>query len=187
MIFLVGQHCAGKSRVSVIFSQARFLRIDLGPLLREIHQRTSPRISFADWISAGEEAEGKRFTDLQLAREVSRQVGNASGEHWQDLVIVGNRSLEGVKYLAERIGPYEGRKNVIIWVEAPIATLYTRYGLRNPDYQLSYPDFLSLLEDDNKLGLSALKGAADLELRNTGSEYELETRVLALIKQLGYA
>ena len=186
MIFLVGQHCAGKSRISLIFAQAHFLCVDLGPLLREIHQQTAPFLPFIDWVRMGEEAEGRFFTDARLAAEVLRRIGNDSPKHWQDMLIVGNRSLEGVMYLIEKIGVYRGRKNIIVWVEAPVETLYRRYGVRNPDCPLSYSDFLDLLEVDNKIGLSALRNAAEVQLSNTGSEPQLEWLVRTLIRRLGY-
>lgn len=187
MVFLVGRHCAGKSRVSLIFSRARFFCVDLGPTLREIHQRVCSRMSFADWIRVGEERKGRHFTDLLLSEEVSRRVSDASEKSWQDLLIVGSRSLEGVRYLAEKIGSYRGYRNMIVWVEAPIATLYRRYSVRNFDRPLSYQNFLKLLEDDNRLGLSGLKDVAGFELNNTGSEDELELHVQALLECLGYA
>lgn len=186
MIFLVGQHCSGKTRISKVFSRAQFLCIDLGPLLREIHQGVSPHTSFADWIHVGEEIEGRHFTDSQLVEAISHQVSDGSGRCWQDLLIAGNRSLEGVQYLVERIGSYQGYRNVIVWVEAPVATLYRRYGVRNPDRPLSYADFLNLLEDDHRLGLPKLKDAAEFKLCNTCGEDALEDRVRELIRCLGY-
>src|SRR3989344_5328014 len=161
MIFLVGPHCSGKTRISKIFSWAQFLCIDLGPLLREIHRSISPHTSFADWIHVGEDTKGRHFTDSQLAKDISQQVSNTSGKRWQDLLIVCNRSLQGVRYLIRKIDPYRGHKNVIVWVEAPTAMLYRRYSVRNPDCLLSYPDFLNLLEIDDRLGLLGLKDAAE--------------------------
>lgn len=186
VIFLVGPHCAGKTRILAMFSRAAFSCVDLGPLLREIHQRASPQVTFADWIRMGETTHGRSFTDAQLAQAISREVGCAVTKRHQDLVIAGSRSLEGIRYLVERIGSYQGRANVIIWVEAPIEILCQRYNARNPDRPLSYPDFLRFLEDDNRLGLSGLKDVADLRLSNAGSEQELQASVHGLIRRLGY-
>ena len=186
MIFLVGQHCAGKSRISLFFSRAQFLCIDLGPLLRDIHRRMSSHLGFAEWVRAGEGMEGKSFTDTRLAEEISLQLTNGRQHYWQDILIVGSRSVDGVRYLSERIGPYQGRKDIIVWVEAPVPILYGRYCLRHQNDSLSYQAFLGLLEADDKLGLSGLRNAAEFELPNIGSEYELEVHVLALIRRLGY-
>lgn len=185
MIFLVGPHCAGKTAVAMILSQRQFLPFDLGPLLRKAHQRLCPDLSFVDWIKNSEEENGQHFTDALLAEEILRGVNDLKERKWRDIVITGNRSIKGIAHIIDAVGSYRKQKNSIVWIESPTNTLYQRYLFRAQSF-ISYLDFLSLLEDDTRLGLDELKKIADVRLQNIGEQKELERQIDSLIVQLGY-
>ena len=46
MIFLTGPHGAGKTAVAKMVARYNFDYVDLGGILREVHQRQNPEISF---------------------------------------------------------------------------------------------------------------------------------------------
>jgi dephospho-CoA kinase len=188
MIFLAGPHGAGKTTVAEILAGHNFIYLDLGGVLRKKHQEENPEISFDMWCKDNEKLSGPSFTDDVIVREIEKihcdiNKGNVLP---RDLVIVGSRSLKGIKYIIEKIPNFNGCKNFIVYIDAPAEILIRRYCFRESK-QLTLDDFRVLLERDIQIGLPSIVSAADIRIVNSGSMQALENATYKLIiNQLGY-
>ena len=181
MIFLTGPHGAGKSKTAGILVTFGFLAIDLGPALRRIHLASRSPLSFEGWLKAGEEKSGTHFTDDLLAFEVLRLKNVIEGSYaYQDVVITGSRSATGVRYICSQVPSVNGNRNSVIFIDAPLATLRTRYNKRE-GLDLNREEFIALLSADEKLGLKTIRPMADFHIWNQGSEGELRANIENII------
>ncbi|MPN55265.1 hypothetical protein SDC9_202946 [bioreactor metagenome] len=69
------------------------------------------------------------------------------------IIITGNRSIEGIKYLVER---FQIKQPSIIFLDAPFYSLKDNYEEREKK-GLSNGEFGDLIEDENRQGLKNLK------------------------------
>lgn len=110
MIFLVGAHATGKTYLADIIGRFNFVKIDLGPILRTIHD--------------GELKFGSNFTDDLLVNEIKNIIKNSNNKKPIDFIITGSRSVTGLKYILEHIGHYDNKDNKVIFLEAPFAVKF---------------------------------------------------------------
>jgi len=189
MIFLTGPHGAGKTTVAEILAGHNFIYLDLGGVLRKKHWEENSGISFDVWCKENEKLNGPSFTDDVIAGEIERircdiNKGNVLP---RDLVIVGSRSLKGIKYIIEKIPNFNGCKNFVVYIDAPAEILMQRYCDRE-NKQLTMDDFKALLERDIQIGLPSIVPVADIRILNSDSMQSLENAIQELIiNQLGYA
>jgi len=178
MIFLAGPHAAGKTLFANKLRQYNFAIIDLGPTLRQVHKTNSgSSSSFGEWIAAGEQQCGRHFTDEILAEEIKAFLNVAHKHALIDVVIVGSRSLSGIRYIEGKLhATSDGKKSVIIFLDAPTELLYERYQ-RREQQQMTLPAFKELLAEDEKLGINTIRREADYHIVNDGDELALQHKI----------
>jgi len=116
MIFIVGAHATGKTYLANIICQFNFVKIDLGPVLRGIHKKSGSTKSFIEWIHDGEIKFGKNFTDDLLANEITNIIKISSNNTRPiDFIVIGSRSVAGLRYILEHIGQYDQKSNKVIF------------------------------------------------------------------------
>jgi len=175
MIFLTGPHGAGKTTVGQMLSRYNFDYLDLGVLLRRRHQKENSAISFGEWCSVNEAIYGSSFTDSIILEEILTRLEEFSAGKLrpQDLIIVGSRSLKGIQYIIRRVPLYDGRQNIIIFIDAPFEVLRRRYCARERE-RITKKEFQEILDRDNRMGLREIMSKANIVITNTGSKKELE-------------
>ncbi len=189
MIFLIGPHGAGKTTIAEIITCYNFIYFDLGKILRDYHKRKKPEIDFRSWCMENERIHGPLFTDKIIIREIKRRYREMINKvcQPQDLVIVGSRSFQGIKYIINEMSSFNEHENVIICIEAPFDVLKERYCAREKR-KLSDQEFQAILNKDKQMGLLEAEDRADLRISNVVSMQELKERVKDLIDgELGYS
>ncbi len=188
MIFLTGPHGAGKTTIAEMLVGHGFVYLDLGKLLRGKYREEDPEVSFESWCKVNEEKVGPSFTDDVIVLEIDalRRSIAASAKPPRDLVIVGSRSLNGIRHITGRVPNFNGRGNSVVYIDAPPEVLMQRYCDREGK-QLSRSDFDALLERDVQMGLPSIDPCVDVRLFNNGSIRQLEEMTRELVKQLGYS
>lgn len=171
MIFLTGPHGAGKTRSSAFLSQHNFYLIDLGPMIRAIHQAQAPDISFKEWVLKGEEEYGPDFTNQLLTAEVNRRMQEvySSENPPQDILIAGSRSVRGLRYLQDSIIIPNHFGHRIVYIDAPFDLLWARYNAREGK-MLTKEEFELILLRDKDMGIDGLREIADTYILNDGEE-----------------
>ncbi len=181
MLFLVGPHGAGKTKLSEIAVEYGCIAIDLGPALRNLHLASGASCSFSEWIQDGELRNGKNFTDILLAAEVEKaklHIEKESGH--PDILIVGSRSIDGVEYLSTIFPKVNGRSRRIVYIDAPFSLKLKRYNVRE-GLSLAPEEFELLLAADTRMGLEKIRESADVLLWNDIDEDSLRKRVKELL------
>ena len=188
MIFLTGPHGAGKTRSSAFLSKHNFSLIDLGPIIREMHQKEAPDISFKDWVIRGESTHGVDFTNQLLAEEVNRRIVElyALENPPQDILVAGSRSVRGLKYLQNSIIIPNHFGHRIVYIDAPFDLLWARYNAREGK-SLTEEEFEVILMKDRDMGIYGLREVADTYILNDGEESRFDTTLDNLFfNELGY-
>lgn len=180
MIFINGYHASGKSHLAGIVSREfNCLHIETSAVVRSMWMESGSRVGLQDWAAKMEHLYGKDFFDGVIAHTISERyeasVRNCS--EIQDVVVTGNRSLEGIKYLAEafRDTPLGEKPNWIIGVKADFETLLERFRTRNRrpgDAEITEEDFRELTQQETRRGLEDILHAADYIVHNDGTENE---------------
>lgn len=150
--FIVGPHGVGKTYLVNEIKKINedIIHIDTGPLIREIHASSKSILSLKDWVVQGSKLFGNNFTDMMLAERIKYVVKD---HHDSFIIITGNRSIEGIRYLVER---FQINCPSIIFLDAPFHRLKDNYEERERK-GLNNVEFGSLIEDENRQGLQTLK------------------------------
>ncbi len=150
--FIVGPHGVGKTYLvnEIRKMNEDIIHVDTGPLIREIHASSKSSLSLREWVIQGENLFGDHFTDMMLAERIKYIVK----DHYDSFIIItGNRSIEGIKYLVER---FQIKQPSIIFLDAPFYSLKYNYEERERK-GLNNIEFGDLIEDENRQGLRNLK------------------------------
>ena len=151
IIFIVGPHGVGKTYVTTqIRKELKALHLDLGPIIRRVHQEEEPQKTLLDWLHQGEEIYGSNFSDIVLCREINDAIRNHSE---QVMLITGSRSIPGVEYI---LNTFSIKNYALIYLDAPKSLLKSNYEKRE-NIRLSHKEFEGILEAENKMGLKDLK------------------------------
>jgi len=189
MIFLTGPHGAGKTTVAEMLSEYDFEYLDLGGILRRKHKVEAEDINFELWCQQKEKIFGPTFTDDIIVEEVKKHKERILSQlnSVQDLIIVGSRSFRGLKYIINKVGLFKNKKNVIIYIDAPISVLQRHYCLKEHK-KISLKRFKELLGKDEKMGISTIIPYADIKILNDGSKKDLRAKVEEIFFfKLGYS
>ena len=102
MIFLVGLHAVGKTEAGKEFAGADFAVVDTGPLMRQYHAQYGRGLSFGDWVGQGEAEHGPDYTNSVCVSASKCHLAQAA-ECGRETVIIGFRSLEGIRYFQHHV------------------------------------------------------------------------------------
>lgn len=164
MIFICGHHDTGKSTLAEFLVRNGFLHIETGDIVRRVYGETGTTRPFRQWA----EQEGHNFNDHIMnsvikARQLAIEEGSAG------VVVTGNRQLEGVRYILERIEPVGVNQHLIVYTEADLNVLYRRHMAR-PDrcvpgttVEIYERDILGY---DKEMGVEEIRSVADLVVCN---------------------
>jgi dephospho-CoA kinase len=183
MIFIVGAHATGKTYLADAISKFNFARIDLGPVLRIIYSKSGSQESFSEWIQNGEKQFGPHFSNDLLVNEIklTLEKGNAQATQPLDYIIIGNRSILGLKYISEHIERTRNRDNTIIFLDAPFDILYERYKKREGG-NITIKQFKEILDRDRKMGLEDLRSFANFVIINDSTREKLVDQTSAILR-----
>lgn len=166
MIFITGPHSAGKTTIAKKLRDHGFLHVETGDIVRRKHQEIAPDVEFGRWVS--EQQHKFDHYILEIVLDTQRQIEQSYGL-LQNIVITGNRQIDGVVYLMENVPPLNKKPNLIIYVEADEQILFKRY-IRRPDRtdaSLTFEKFKEeILGFDKKMGLENIKRRANFIVQN---------------------
>lgn len=179
VFFLVGPHGVGKTYiVNKLKKDYNVEHIDLGPLIREAHKIFSPNISLSEWIKDGEEKYGENFTDIILCKQIERLF---KGQDKDITIITGSRSLNGIKFIANR---FSIENPQIVYIVAPFEQLKNNYQ-RRERINLTDEQFKMILQQEKDMGLEQLEQYAIkscVYLQNDNTDSFIETMEDIIIK-----
>ena len=189
MIFIVGAHATGKTYLADYLLKFNFFKIDLGPVLRLLYDKFGKGYTFQEWIKKGEEISGKNFTDDLIVEEIISTIRNLEimKRDAMDFVIIGSRSVEGLKYILEKVGKFNNIKPKIIFLDAPFDVMYENYKKRE-GIEITRDEFERIIEKDRQMGLEDLRDIADFVILNDTTREKLVDQALVLLRdELKYA
>lgn len=184
MIFITGHHDTGKSTLSEFLVKNGFVCVETSKIVKTIYKESGTEIPFSEWANEN----GHNFDDF-IIRSVESARNQAIVENKQDIVITGNRQLEGISKICDYVKPLELRKNVIIYTEASPEILFQRHQQRADRFVpgLELEEFKrSILGYDTKMGVDEIKNRADFIILNEGSTEDLFFSLTQNLKPLGY-
>ncbi len=130
MIFIAGHHDTGKSTLAKFLVENGFLHVETGDIVRRIYKESGTELPFGEWAKQnGHNFDGYIVQSVNAAKEKARAEGK------QDVVVTGNRQMEGILHVCNHVAPLEGRKHIIVYTEAEPEVLFTRHQLR-PDRRI---------------------------------------------------
>lgn len=182
MLFITGPHGVGKTHFAKVLQQDGFPSIDLGPTLRMVWNRTSPHITFEEFIRRGEEI-GNTFLDQLLVKEIITRLNLKEPGSYKDLLVVGSRSISGIQYLKSNFPELRSIRSVVVYIDAEEEILYRRY-CRRENRQVEVEEFRQLLDEDREMGLEEIRQVADFLIENNGSLKEFNREIKDFQDQL---
>lgn len=184
MIFITGPHDAGKSTIATFLRDKGFLHVETSSIVKNKHKEVAPHRNFGEWAN-----EQNHYFDKYIAQAVVRaeqEIKHGNGRY-QDVVVTGNRQIEGINYLIRKVPPL--KSNLIIYVEADDETLFRRH-MGRPDRAipgLTLQRFRDeILAYDRKMGVEEIKPVADIVIRNTGDINLCYATTTTFLQSRGY-
>lgn len=184
MIFIVGPHDAGKTTIARYLNSVGFLHVETSSIVKAKHREMAPNRNFGEWAT-----EQNHYFDKYIAQAVVKleQEIRRSNGRYQDIVVTGNRQIDGINYLINKVPPL--RSNLIIYVEADEATLFNRHMCR-PDRTvpgLTLQRFKDeILAYDSKMGVEDIKHVADIVICNNGEIGSCLETASSFLQSKGY-
>lgn len=184
MIFIAGPHDAGKTTIASHLSNLGFLHVETSSIVKAKHKEMAPDTNFGEWA-----IEQNHYFDRYIAQAVvkAEQEIKRSNTRYQDIIVTGNRQLDGINYLIKRIPPL--RLNLIMYVEADEVTLFDRH-MSRPDRAISgmtlqrFRD--EILAYDQKMGVERIKEVADIVICNNGEIRSCLETAFLFLQSKGY-
>ncbi|MCX6727015.1 MAG: AAA family ATPase [Candidatus Shapirobacteria bacterium] len=184
MIFIVGHHDTGKSTLARFLVDNGFLHVETGDIVRGIFRSSGTGLPFGEWAKQN----GHHFDD-HIIDSVNRAKDQALRENKQDVVITGNRQLEGIRQIRQSVEPLEQRKHLIVYMEADSEILFQRHQHRNDRrvQDLTIESFKrDILGYDKEMGVERIREEADLVLCNNCNILGLYSCFSSRFKAYGY-
>lgn len=187
MVFLAGHHNSGKSTVALHLRDVYgFLHIETSEIVRELYFQSGTPLPFGEWASASH-----HMFDKAIAGRICEHVmatAQLDGKV-EDVVVTGNRQIEGIRYITNRVDCLPGKSNLIFYFEADPRILHTRHLVRTdrPIPRLSFNEFdRELLAYDREMGVERIRDHAHVIIRNEGSIEDFLSSVTSELHTRGY-
>lgn len=184
MIFITGHHNTGKSTLAEFLVKNELIHVETSEIVKKIYRESGTKIAFSEWANQN----NHNFDDF-IIRSVESARNQVISENKQDIVITGNRQLEGISKICDYVKPLEFRKNIIIYTEASPEILFQRHQQRKDRFilGLDLEEFKkSILGYDTQMGIDKIKNRADFIILNEGSTNDLFFSLIQNLKPLGY-
>lgn len=145
--FINGHRGCGKSFVArQLQNQIDCNLFDTGPIIREIHNRFAKEASFAEWIQENENKYGKNFTNEIICKNMDINENELN-------IIIGNRSLSGIKYIIDYFNLTDYK---ICFIDGDVELFRNNYNLRE-GLNLNSEKFNQIMELENMSGVGEIK------------------------------
>ena len=152
-IFLVGHRGSGKTYLAnKLKEEYEVLHIDTGPLIRKNHKENFPEYDFVTWLELGEKKYGENFSNIVVCKEIENILKNSYVKN-DLLIITGNRSMQGIKYIIKEFGIQEFK---VIFLDAPFECLKQNY-VKRENLNLSDDEFKAIINVEKNMGISEVK------------------------------
>jgi len=185
MIFITGHHCTGKTYITNALYNYGFEYIDSGPFLRSLWRKQAVYTAFEKYINENEKIFGKHFTDQLLSKEISKIIQKLKNNKKLDILVTGNRTIEGIHYIKDHCVDLKSRRKIIFYIEADKQILYSRYCQRNNSISIS--EFEEVLDKDKAMGLEKIKPEADFIITNNSTINNFRDNVFDIVfRELGF-
>lgn len=195
MLFITGYHASGKSVASkMLIEDFNLLHIETSALVRQAHHLDAPDMPLGTWAKRMEHDYGNTvFDDLIADTTVAQLVMDGEqGRYYDDVVISGNRSYDGIAYITDRLRDYNApirHEQSILLVDTPIEKLYERFRLRDReegDKTMSFEEFVSVMDAERDRGIEAIVEYATHRINNSGDTEALRSSVHAFARNARY-
>ena len=172
MLFVVGYHASGKSHFARILEQQyNAMHIETSVVVKEFKLQDAPDASLGEWARMKEAEFGSTFFDEIIVMNVRKRYLQAleEGNDPKEIIITGNRSLNGIKYAAEQLADLHSRPTKIFAVDVDEDVRLQRFRERNRregDATMSSEGFQKLIREEQDTGIDEIFINADLILSN---------------------
>ena len=187
MIFIVGPHNSGKTTLAKSMVGLGFIHVETGDIIRQKYKELNPLTSFQDWARKNNTECPHFFDDFILDRVNSVKEKNINCEKKiYDVVVTGNRQIDGIRYLMEKINTSDINKNVVIYLDAPIEELYVRQ-IKRKDRIIPNLNFVNFKDNylafDEEMGLGKIKDFSDFIVDSNKPLREILRETLSILKK----
>lgn len=145
--FICGHRGCGKSYIINQIKEFVDCKVyDTGPILRNQYRINSLNLSFGDWIKVNEQAYGKDFTNYIICKNLELNLDDIN-------IIIGNRSMVGIRYVIE----YFGIDNYkICFIDGDFNLFRLNYNKRE-NLMLDEKEFRKIIELENSMGIKEIE------------------------------
>jgi dephospho-CoA kinase len=179
VIFLVGLHAVGKTEAGKEFAGADFAVVDTGPLMRRYHAEHSGGLGFGDWVGQGEALHGPEYTNAVCVSAAKCHLALAA-ESGRETVVIGFRSLEGIRYFQHNAAePWE--RAVVVYIDPPSETRLRRRWLARERDGITLAAFRRLLQAERESGLEQIRDFAHHVIPNCGRALPFLAEIRSLV------
>lgn len=190
MIFIVGPHNSGKTTLAKSMVDFGFIHVETGDIIRQKYNEINPESSFRDWARKNNTENPHFFDDFILdIVNFEREKNKDCMDKLCKIVITGNRQIEGIKYLMEKMNNVDMHANVVFYLDAPVEELYLRQTKRKDrivpglNFAIFKDEYLAFDED---MGLGKIKGASDFIIDSSKPVGEILREVQVNLETKGY-
>lgn len=196
MLFITGYHASGKSVASkMLVDDFNLLHIETSALVRQAHHLDAPDMALGAWAKQMEHDYGSNvFDDLIADTALAQLMMDAEqGRYYDDVVISGNRSYDGILHIADRLREYHApirHEQSILLVETPVEALYERFRIRNReagDNTMTFEEFVTVMDAERDRGIEAIIEHATHRIDNAGDTEALRQGVYAFANEIRYS
>ncbi len=152
-VFFVGHRGSGKTYLAnKLKEEYGVLHIDTGPLIRKNYRENFSEYDFITWLKYGEEKYGENFSNIIVCKEIENILKDS---HIKSdlLLITGNRSIQGIKYIIKEFGIQEFK---VIFLDAPFECLKQNY-VKRENLNLSDDEFQAIIDVEKNMGIGGVK------------------------------
>lgn len=145
--FISGHRGCGKSFVAKQIKQATNCNVfDTGPIVRAAHKHYASELSFAYWLELGEAEYGKDFTNQIICNNINIDKNKIN-------IIIGNRTLTGIKYITDHFG-IENYK--VCFIDGDIELFRKNYNSRE-SLNFNFEEFNQIMQLENMMGIGEIE------------------------------
>lgn len=147
IFFICGNKGSGKTYLANQLQRANKFQIkDTGPILRKIYISQKEKNSFGEWIKNNELIFGDNFSNIAICENISIEAN-------KNYTIVGNRSIEGIKYTINYFNIKDFR---IIFIDGDHDLFFQNYNNREKS-KIEAKEYKELLNIESNMGIERLK------------------------------
>lgn len=145
--FICGHRGSGKSYVAKQIKEIINCNLfDTGPIIRNIYKNNNNNLTFEQWINLGIRNFGENFTNKLICENMNLDINKIS-------IVVGNRSLVGIKYIIDyfNINDYK-----ICFIDGDVNLFKNNYNFRE-NLNVNEYEFKEIIENEKNMGIDNIK------------------------------